>query len=215
MRPSGTEPRSRPRRIDDEDVVDVVGQVGRLAAMVDHLADRPAVRNLDQRALHQAPGRVFGIGQRAFDLGALGRRQLGQHLAALVLRQVLEDGRRVVGLELAGGGGDVLAVELVENVLEDVLVELGQRLGIEVALEDADQLVALGLGTCSRIEAWPVALRPASSARDVFAPDLRRARPRRAGPAPASLRRGRRARHPLIRAPRPGAGLRRRRAPSC
>jgi hypothetical protein len=132
-------------RIDDEDIVDVVGQIGGFAAIVDHLADRPAIRHLDQRALHEAPGRIFPKGQRLLDLGAILGRQFGQDLLPLCLRQILENGRSVVGFQLTRSGGDFLAVELFENVLEDFLVEFGQRLGIEIALEDTDQLVALAL----------------------------------------------------------------------
>ena len=118
MRPSGTEPLQPAAAVDHEQVVDVVGQVGRLAAIVDHLADASSsCGHLDQRALHQAAGAVLGIGERLLDLGALLGRQLGQDLAALLLGQVLEQAGRVVGLELARGGGDLLAVELVEDVL--------------------------------------------------------------------------------------------------
>src|SRR5262249_10456641 len=42
-------------------------------------------------------------------------------------------------------GGNVLAVELLEDVFQNLFIELDQGLGIEVALEDADELFALGL----------------------------------------------------------------------
>src|SRR4029453_8846685 len=71
------------------------------------------------------------------------------------------------------------------DVLEDLLVELGQGLGIEVALEDADQLVALGLrqlledrglaGGAELRQKRPDFLRPVFGERCLDAPDqLRR-----------------------------------------
>ena len=133
-------------RIDHEDVVHVVGQVGRFAAIVDHLAHGPAVGHLDQRTLHEAAGRVFRIGQCPLSMSARSSAGISARTSLSFglptgLREWLRH-RRLPAL--VRGRRNLLAVELVEDVLEHFLVEFGQGLGIEVALEDADELVALG-----------------------------------------------------------------------
>ena len=93
--------------VDDDDVVELLGQVLGGAHEVDHLADRPEGRRLDQVALHQSAGRVFRIGQRLGDGEPLAGIERGQHLAALFLLEVLDQVDDVVGLELARRLGDL------------------------------------------------------------------------------------------------------------
>jgi len=107
-----------PGQIDYEDVVEIVRQVGCFAAVVDHLAHGPAIGDLDQRALHHAASGILRIRKRALDLGPLLGGKLGKNVLTLLLGQVFQEGGGVVGLEFARRGGDLLAVELVENVLQ-------------------------------------------------------------------------------------------------
>ena len=80
-----------------------------------------------QVALHQAAGGFLRIAQRLLDRGAVVGLHLLEDGLLLVLVEVLDQGDRVVGLELAGEVGDLLRLHLVDQVLADVIVELGEH----------------------------------------------------------------------------------------
>ena len=126
-------------RIDDEDLVEAVGQIGRLAHVVDGLADGPERRHRDELGLHPPAGGVFRIVQAALERGALGRRQLLEDVGLLVLRQVLQDVDGVVGIELADALGDGLGRQLLEDLLAHRVVDLGERGEVERAAHQLDQ----------------------------------------------------------------------------
>ncbi len=97
------------RRIDHEHLPEIGGEVLAGAQIVDHLADRPMLGHGDGVAPHQPAGRFLGIGERFLDRGAVVGIERAQHGALLLLLHVLDDRDRVVGLELAGDLGDLVA----------------------------------------------------------------------------------------------------------
>ena len=138
-RSSATAPVSRRSAIDDVDLPEAVRQVGRLAHVVDGLADRPIRRDRDELVLHPPAGGVFRIVEAALERDALDRRQLLEDLGLILLRQVLEDGDGVVGIELAHALGDGLGRQLFEDLLADGVVDLGQRGEVEIRAHQLDQ----------------------------------------------------------------------------
>ena len=78
------------------------------------------------------PAEFSGYSRLRASAIALGRRQLVEDFRLLVLRQVLEDDDGVVGIELAHAFGHGLGRQLLEDLLADRVVDLGQRGEIEV-----------------------------------------------------------------------------------
>ena len=62
-----------------------------------------------------------------------------EDFGALVVRQILQDRHRVVGIELAHAYGDGGGGELFENFLAYGIVDFGERGEIEVPAEQRDQ----------------------------------------------------------------------------
>ena len=180
----------------------------RLAAIVDHLADRPALRHLDQRALHQAAGAVLGIGERA----SRSRR---------APRPAARPGPR--GAPASGRSSSRLAASSVSSSRAAAAMSLLSSWSRTSSSTSSSSSVRAS-GSRSRLR-MPTSLSRSGSATllehrglaggaqvgeqrpHVLGLDLRRARSRRAGPAPAALRRGRRG-SPLIPAPPRAAGPR-------
>src|SRR5215813_11367135 len=135
------------RRTHYVDLPEAIGQIGRLAQMVDRAPDGPYWRNGYELGLHAPTGGVFRVEQAARERDALKRRELLQNLGLLVLRQVRQDGHRIVGFELAHAFGHRLGRQLFENLFADGVVDLGQRRKIEVVAHQLDQL-----GTQLRLE---------------------------------------------------------------
>ena len=125
--------------IDDEEAVERLRQVARLAQVVDRLPDRPERRHGDELRLHQAPCRILRVFEAAGERHPLDRRKLGEHLGPLLRLEVFEDGDGVVGLEIADAFGDRLRRQLFEDLRAERLVELGQRGEVEVLAEKGDE----------------------------------------------------------------------------
>ena len=66
-------------------------------------------------------------------------RQLFEDLGLILLRQVLQDGDGVVGIELAHALGDGFRRQLFEDFLADGVVDLGQRREVEIRAHQRDQ----------------------------------------------------------------------------
>ena len=130
-------------RVDDIDVVELVGQVRLGAQVVDGLADRPEFRRRDQLTLHQATGAVLGIGQTLLDRRALGHGQGLQDRDLLALIEVAQDLDGIVGVELGDRGAGFFRGQLLEHLLSHRLVEIGEQLGVQLWLELGDQRRAL------------------------------------------------------------------------
>ena len=115
-------------RIDDEDFPELGGQVVALAQVIDQVADGEVLGHRHQLALHQPPGALLGVGERAFDRRAVARLHLGEDGALVLGLEVLDQLDRVVGVELLGDVRDVAGRERLDHVLADVVVELGDDL---------------------------------------------------------------------------------------
>src|SRR4029077_12781362 len=127
---------------DDVEVPEAIRQIGRLAQVVDGLSDRPDGRHGNELGLHAPAGRVFRVEQAARQRDPLGSGKLIENLGLLVLRQVLEDGHRIIGIELAHAFGHGLGRQLFEDFLADGVIDLGQRGKIEVVPHQLDELGA-------------------------------------------------------------------------
>ena len=89
------------------------------------------------------PAEFLRIVEAALQRDALGERQAGEHLLAVLLVEVGDDLDRVVGIELADDLGDLLVRDRFEDFAADGVVDLGQRHPVEVVAHEADELVAL------------------------------------------------------------------------
>ncbi len=106
-----------------------VGRSSVDAQVIDHLADLPMFGHRDEVALHQAAGGFLRIAKRFLDRGAVVGLHRPQHGPLLVLVEVLDQRDRVVGLELPGDVGDLLRLQLVDQVLADIIVHFGEHVG--------------------------------------------------------------------------------------
>ena len=121
------------------DLPEAVGQIRRLAQMVDSAPDRPCRRHGDELGLHAPTGGVFRIEQAARQRDALGRRKPLENFGLLVLRQIREDGHGIVGIELAHAFGHRPGRQFCEDLFTDGIFDLGQRREIEVLSHQPDQ----------------------------------------------------------------------------
>ena len=126
-------------RSDDVELPEALGQVGRLAHVVDGLAHGPSGADRDELGLHAPAGRVLRVFEAARQRIALVGGKLVEDFRLLVLRQVLEDDDGVVGIELAHPFGHGLGRQLLEDLLADRIVDLGQGGKIEVVPHELDQ----------------------------------------------------------------------------
>ena len=133
-------------RVDDVEVVEVVGQVLGRAHVVDGLAQRPGRGNHHHLALHDAPGRVLRVGQALLEDVAVGLGQRGQDAVLELLVQVLEDLDRVVAVERREQARQALRPELIDHLLAHRGVDVGQHLRVEGLAQDLDQLAPLVMG---------------------------------------------------------------------
>ena len=130
-------------RVDQEDVVEVVRQVGMGAQIVDGLADRPIFRDRHHLALHQAAGAPLREGQALLDRLAVRERQRFQDRLLLGLVEIGQDLDRVVGLELGQGLARRGWPQGGHHLVADELVEIGQGLGVESRAQRGDDARAL------------------------------------------------------------------------
>ena len=112
---------------------------------------------LTSDALHEAAGAVLGIGQRALDRRRAPPPASRPAPRAARPRQILENRGRVVGFRArVRGGGDLLAVELVETSSRTSSSSSVSASGSRSRLEDADQLRRAGARRPARgTSAWP------------------------------------------------------------
>ncbi len=125
--------------VDHVEFEEAVRQFGCVAHVVDRGAHRPGWRYRDELGLHAPAGRVLRVVQDALDGAALRRRHLLEDFVLLLLRQVLEDVRGIVGIEIADALGDGFRQQLLEDVLADGVLDLGERGEVEVAAQQLDE----------------------------------------------------------------------------
>ena len=90
----------------------MIGQFRCFPHVVDRLPDIPVWRDGDELRLHPPAGKIFRIVEAARERDALGLRQLLEDLSLFILRQVFQDGDRVVGLQFTHALGDRLRRQL-------------------------------------------------------------------------------------------------------
>ena len=129
--------------IDRVDFIKPVRQIGRVAHVVDRLADGPVRRHRDELGLHPAAGGVFRIQQAALQRVALGRRQLFQDFFLVLLVEAFEQFDGVVGFQFANALGDRLRLEFLEDFLADGVIDLVERREVEIGAGQFDQLDAI------------------------------------------------------------------------
>ena len=131
-------------RVDHVDLVEVVRHVAAgLAHVVDGLAHRPERRQRDQLALHQAAGAILGIGQAFRDAGPLLAGDRVENLLALRIVEVLEHGDGVVALHVRDGLGGPLRPDLADQLLADVVLDMGEHVAAQHVVGDGDEAAAL------------------------------------------------------------------------
>ena len=132
-------------RIDDENFPEFCGQVLVIAQIIDELTNGHMFRHRDQFALHDTASGFVGIRQSIFNDGAVFGVQLGQN-GLLVLRLHIFDNRnRVIGIQLSGKSRHLRRRQGVDDVLADIIVDLGQHLGAhEVAQADGEYAAPFG-----------------------------------------------------------------------
>ncbi len=125
--------------IDRVDFVEPVGQIGRVAHVVDRLPDGPVRRHRDEFGLHPPPCGIFRIIQAALERVALGRRQLFQDLFLVLLVEAFQQFDGIVGLEFANAFGDRRWLEFLQDFLADGVIDLVQRREVEIGAGQFDQ----------------------------------------------------------------------------
>ena len=131
-------------RVDDVDLVEVVRHVAAgLAHVIDGLAYGPEGRQRDQLPLHQAAGAVLGVRQALRDAGPLLARDRVENLLALWVVQVLEDGDGIVALHVRDGLGGPLRADLRNQLLADLVLDMGKNVAAQHIVGDGDEAAAL------------------------------------------------------------------------
>ena len=118
--------------IDGIDFIKPLGQVGRIAHVVDRLPHRPLRRHRDELGLHPPSGGVFRIKQPALERDALRWRQLFEDLFLILFIERFEQFDGIVGFEFANTFGDRFRLELLEDFLANGVVDLVQRREVEI-----------------------------------------------------------------------------------
>ncbi len=129
--------------IDRVDFIEPVGQIGRVAHVVDRLPDGPVRRHRDELGLHPPAGGVFRIKQAAFQRVALGLRQLFEDFLLVLLVEASEQFDGVVGFQFANALRDRLRFEFLEDFLADGVIDLVQRREIEIRAGQFDEVDAV------------------------------------------------------------------------
>ena len=117
----------------------MVRQFRGFAHVIDRLADVPVWRHRDEFGLHSPAGGILRIFEGAGDRNALGRRDLIEDLGLFFLRKVLENGYRIIGLDLADALRHRLRRQLFEDLLADRIVDFCKSCEIEVDAQQFDQ----------------------------------------------------------------------------
>ena len=127
-------------RIDQNDVIELVGQPFLAAQKVDGLAHSPVFGGGHHLGLHEAAGRIFGIGQRLLDGGTVGFVQRRQNRLLLGRLHVLDQVDDIVAVHLAHGLGQHLMGQLLDDLVANGLVDLGQDLAVDLAFIEMQEL---------------------------------------------------------------------------
>ena len=100
-------------------------------------------RHGDKLRLHPPAGRIFRIVEAARERNALELRQLLEDLSLFILRQVFQDGDRVVGLQFTHALGDRLRRQLLENFLAHIVIDFRKGCEVEIDAQQFDKPLPL------------------------------------------------------------------------
>ncbi len=128
--------------IDHEKFIKSLGQILRLAHIVDRLPHRPKRRHGDQIGLHHAAGGILRIFEAALQRDPLEIRKLGEDVLLVGPVEVLQQIDGIVRVELFQRLGDLLGRHFLENLVANRLVELGKRRGLKILTQRLDKLGA-------------------------------------------------------------------------
>ncbi len=139
-RSSATAPLSRRSGIDHVELPEALGQVGRLAHVVDGLADGPSGPDRDELGLHAPAGRVLRIVEAARERDRA--RSAGSWSRISACSSFGRSSRMATASSESSSRtpfGDGLGRQLLEDFLADRVVDLGQRGEVEVVPHQLDQ----------------------------------------------------------------------------
>ena len=129
--------------INDEHLPKFSGQFLMLAQIVDKLPHRQMLRHRDQVALHNPACGLFGIRQRGFNRGAVLRIEFLQNCLLLIRLQILDNGDRVIGVELAGQVRQLPGIQPLDYVLTHIIVGFGEHIGAHQIRQCVRQIAAI------------------------------------------------------------------------
>ena len=134
-------------RIDQNDMIELLGQILGGSQMVDGLSDVPERGRDDHLALHQATGGILRIGQRLFDRDPVDVGQRTKDRTGLrLIVQIFDQVNDVVGVQLANRVGDILGRQCGEDLLAQRLVQFRQDFPVDITGPQFDQGGAFQLG---------------------------------------------------------------------
>ncbi len=131
------------RLVDRIDFVKPIGQIRRVAHVVDRLPHGPVRRHRDEFGLHPPAGGIFRIFKAALERVALRWRQLFEDFLLVLLVEALEQFDGVVGFQFANALRDRLGFEFLEDFLADGVVDFVQRREVEIRPGQLDQADAV------------------------------------------------------------------------
>jgi hypothetical protein len=139
-------------RIDHEDLVEGLRQIRGVAHEVDGLPDSPERRDGDELRLHAPSGAVLGVVEGALERHALDGGKVVENLRLFFLRQTLEDGDGVIGIEFAHALRHRRGLEFLQDFLADRFIHLCEGGKVEGGAEKLDEAMAvLGLQGLEKI----------------------------------------------------------------
>ena len=136
-----------PARVDDDQIVEIIGQFAFVGPhVVDGLTDAPEFRHRHGLVPHQAAGAVFRIGKALLvDQPVIGRQGIQQFLLVRLV-QILQQVDRIVGLHVGDQTGEMVRIQIIDNVLADRIVHIGEDFGVHLLAEGIDDGFALTAG---------------------------------------------------------------------
>ncbi len=131
--------------VDHIDVIDLVHVLGLHPELLDALGHRPVLVDHQHLGAHQTAGGVLVIFEQVDDVaGLLHIVDVGQHLVAVLLVEVLYEVDGVVGVEMVDiEAGDFLGVHVAQELAAVILVKLHQHVGGLVAVEQPVEVLGL------------------------------------------------------------------------
>jgi hypothetical protein len=130
-------------RVDQDDVIELVGQPFDRAQVVDGLADRPVLRHRHRFRLHQPAGGIFRPGHGAFDRGPVVAFQRLQDEGLVAVLQILQHVDDIVRIKLAHRVGQHVARQRLDHLLADRFVQLRQDLAVDLRRIERQQRAPL------------------------------------------------------------------------